>query len=339
MLTICPEIQNCIPKQLTADEKSQLEKNIVNDGCREPLSVWTRYREPRESFPDELVEECVLLDGHNRLEICERRGIEYTTHEIHDINSISEAKIWAFENQFGRRNLNKFGSAELALALKEELAVQAKERQREHGGTAPGKKSLIQKSGEVSEGTDKKLAKLAGLSHDTIYKAGIIKQAVDDGAIVPEVEQELRAGTTSINKVYQGKAKPWKDEKKRKVERAKQSPDERIAEIRRLAEQGCLAERIAIKIGLAPSTVRHYASKAGIDLHGRVAGHQKIDPDRVVGETVLAAKSLSAGEDLLKRVLPDVDQSRIDECLEMLGEAQSFLRRLTRLLKETKGGQ
>jgi hypothetical protein len=39
---------------LRADERAQLEENLLRDGCQSPLIVW----------------DGVLLDGHNRYEIC-----------------------------------------------------------------------------------------------------------------------------------------------------------------------------------------------------------------------------------------------------------------------------
>ncbi len=155
LITILPEIRDCIPR-LTADEKSQLERNIRADGCREPLALWVGEEQGT-----------VLLDGHNRLEICERHSIDYTTQEIQEITSISEARIWVIDNQFGRRNLNKFQRAELALKRKEVMAAQARERQREGGGDRKSeayKGSVDPKSDQPIGRTLPKLAKIAGVA-------------------------------------------------------------------------------------------------------------------------------------------------------------------------------
>ena len=45
---------------LSPEEFQQLELNILSEGCRDPLIVW-------EEFNKKLV----LLDGHNRLKICQ----------------------------------------------------------------------------------------------------------------------------------------------------------------------------------------------------------------------------------------------------------------------------
>jgi hypothetical protein len=49
----------------------------------------------------------------------------------------------------GRRNLTPYQRAELALKLEDLVAARAKANQREHGGTAPGRKNTFPMSGEV----------------------------------------------------------------------------------------------------------------------------------------------------------------------------------------------
>lgn len=85
---------------------------------------------------------------------------------------------WILRNQLGRRNLSGFQKAELVLKLKPIVQEKAKEKQKLSDGR--GKKGF-QKSDNLFQkpvNTDKELAKLAGVSHDTIYKAEIIKNEV-----------------------------------------------------------------------------------------------------------------------------------------------------------------
>ncbi|WP_296174212.1 hypothetical protein [uncultured Brevundimonas sp.] len=60
MIRIDSEFRAYIPP-LSDEERQQLEANIVADGCRDPLLVW----------------DDVLIDGHNRYEICTRLGLAY----------------------------------------------------------------------------------------------------------------------------------------------------------------------------------------------------------------------------------------------------------------------
>lgn len=181
-ITIDPEFKALIP-QLTDEERAQLEQNLVADGCREPLVIW----------------DDILIDGHNRLEICMRRGIRYQT-EVKNFESRDAAKIWIIRNQFGRRNIQPYVRAELALKLEPLIAAKAKENQRAGGavgGQSPAKG--LQNSVKASEkvNTQANLATVAGVSHDTIARAKVIAERAPE-----PVKQALRKGETSINKVY-----------------------------------------------------------------------------------------------------------------------------------------
>lgn len=86
-ILIDKEFQALIPP-LSAEEKQQLEANIVADGCRDPLVVWGN----------------TLIDGHNRYEICTRLGLAFETvcKEFADRESVMD---WMDANQLGRRNI------------------------------------------------------------------------------------------------------------------------------------------------------------------------------------------------------------------------------------------
>ena len=73
---------------LSAEEKAQLEENIKAEGCRDTLITW----------------QGILLDGHNRFEICQRLSIPFRTMEI-DLPDRDAAEDWIDKNQLGRRNL------------------------------------------------------------------------------------------------------------------------------------------------------------------------------------------------------------------------------------------
>jgi len=148
-----------------------------------------------EFYPVEI--EClVLIDGHNRMKICEQHGLSYRWDNILTFRSRDEAKAWIIRNQFGRRNIQPYQRAELALELEPLIAKKAKENQ-ERSGREFGKG--CQKSDEPIEPVDTKreVAKVAGLSHDTIAKAKKIRDEAPE-----EVKDKLRRGEISINKAY-----------------------------------------------------------------------------------------------------------------------------------------
>jgi N6-adenosine-specific RNA methylase IME4 len=89
--TIDPEFAELIPA-LSPDEYKQLEANIVREGCHEPLSIWDNDGKH------------VLIDGHNRHNICTTNGKPFTTNLLKFENR-DEVKIWICDRQLGRRNL------------------------------------------------------------------------------------------------------------------------------------------------------------------------------------------------------------------------------------------
>lgn len=99
---------------LTADERKQLEENILKDGIRDPMVVW----------------EGTLVDGHNRYEIAQKHGLEYRVVEK-EFRDEDEATLWIIDNQFGRRNLPKTDRIVLAQMRSDVLAEMAKKRQKE----------------------------------------------------------------------------------------------------------------------------------------------------------------------------------------------------------------
>lgn len=77
-------------RPLRQKEYAQLEQNIITDGCRDPIVVWND----------------VIVDGHNRYEICMRHGIPFETKEM-EFECREAAIAWICANQLGRRNITE----------------------------------------------------------------------------------------------------------------------------------------------------------------------------------------------------------------------------------------
>lgn len=73
---------------LSAVEFSFLEQSIIKDGCQDPIDVWND----------------VIVDGHNRYDICTRNGIRFQTRQRR-FASREDALDWIDRNQAGRRNV------------------------------------------------------------------------------------------------------------------------------------------------------------------------------------------------------------------------------------------
>jgi len=160
---------------LSADEYNQLEKNILQDGIREPLVVW----------------QDTLIDGHNRYSIAQKHGITYATVNK-DFKDDKAATEWIILNQFGRRNISDYTRARLGLQLKPMLAERAKVTQ--------GLRTDLLQISAKSEPTDtrKQIATIAGVSHDTVYKVEKIETLASD-----EIKAKAESGELSINQAYQ----------------------------------------------------------------------------------------------------------------------------------------
>ena len=191
MIRIDQEFKALIPP-LTADEYAQLEENIVEDGCRDPLVLWGD----------------VLIDGHNRWGICARHGIHFNTVQM-DFAGRDEAKAWIIKNQFGRRNLLPYVRSVLALKLKPLMAEKAKERQ--------GTRTDLDNIPPMLAGSETrdKLAEIAGVSHGTIAKVERIEAQASE-----EIKEQLRTGEISINQAYKAVKL---DEKKEQIKAAERS--------------------------------------------------------------------------------------------------------------------
>ena len=166
-MKIDKEFQGLIPS-LTEDEYQQLEANIIADGCRDALVTWNG----------------ILIDGHNRYRICQENDIPFATisKDFPDREAVIE---WIIRNQFGRRNLTPFQRAELALKLKPVVEKKAEARKL---STLKQNVSDTQKSAERIETRDE-LAAMAGISHDTLKRAEVIKEKG-----TPEQVQRAREG-------------------------------------------------------------------------------------------------------------------------------------------------
>ena len=193
------EFKKLIPP-LSIEERSGLESSLINEGCRDAIVLWNG----------------IIVDGHNRYDICKKNGIAFRT-ENKTFDNRDDAKVWIIKNQFSRRNLPAYERAKLALVLKPLLSAKAKENQ-SHGMTAPGK-TLLQKGAKAFEekiDTTEELASIAGVSHYTITKVQKIEEKAPE-----ELKQKLanneKDGATklSIHSVYKEIVNQEKLEKRR----------------------------------------------------------------------------------------------------------------------------
>jgi len=186
-MQILQELESLIPP-LSNEEFKQLERNILEEGIREPLITWNG----------------ILIDGHNRYKIAQEHDMNYETIEK-EFDNINRVKEWMINNQFGRRNLSNYQRSVLALQLEDVFREKAKENQ----GNRNDIKQISAESKPIE--TRQEIAKVANVSHDTIAKVKKI-----EANATPEVKARLNTGTMSINEAYKEIKKEEKIEETRK---------------------------------------------------------------------------------------------------------------------------
>lgn len=179
-IQIDKEFHSLIPP-LSKEEYKLLEDSIVKEGCREALVLWNN----------------TIVDGHNRFEICNRQKVKYRTigMKFEDRNA---AKVWIIDNQNGRRNLTDGWKYKLKETRREILAEMGKEKQKEHGKTAPGRKSLLSVSDKsVKHNTQKAIAEELGWSTGKVAKADYVNKKAG-----VKIKEDFLSGRETVDSAY-----------------------------------------------------------------------------------------------------------------------------------------
>jgi hypothetical protein len=162
--------------QLDRAERDALEESILEEACRDALVAW--------DSPEGLL----LLDGHNRLEICTRHDIPFDVHviDLADLADRAACLDWIDRNQLGRRNLSP-GQLQLLRGRR------FNRRKSGWGGRRDRSKPQLEsmKTAEI-------LAREMGVSRATIERDGRYAEAVEQlRDIDPELEHRILAGVES----------------------------------------------------------------------------------------------------------------------------------------------
>jgi len=174
-VTILPELRDLIPP-LGQEEFAQLEANILAEGCREPLLLWTN---PEGKH--------ILIDGHNRHRICQKHGLKFeiSSKAFADLEAV---KSWMIDNQLGRRNL-KPEQVSYLRGLRYNTEKQAK------GGDRKSKGHF------VTLNASEKLADEYKVSERTIKRDAEFAKGLDFiGQANPDLKKQILAGEVKVKK-------------------------------------------------------------------------------------------------------------------------------------------
>ncbi|MFL9925429.1 hypothetical protein PQR62_14215 [Herbaspirillum lusitanum] len=177
---------------LTPNEYAALERSLLAEGCRDALVLWGE----------------VLVDGHNRYEICRKYDIEFRTVQNTSFSSLDDVLLWMIDNQLGRRSVSDFQRGILALRKRDIMSTRSRpaktdDPSAEHpeaaeagdaaAGDAPVEEAAAE-AGAAQIKTREDIARVAGISSNTIGQIERIRKTA-----APELMQAVRAGTISIN--------------------------------------------------------------------------------------------------------------------------------------------
>lgn len=187
-ITIDPEIAN-LCRSLTDEERAGLESSIRSEGCRDALVLWGD----------------LLLDGHNRYEICASLGKECRTAQVGDVETREQAINWVISNQLSRRNLTpteasylrgkRYNAEKLSPEARASLARASQLSATPENRVEPG-------SVQDSYGAAGRLAREFGVAHSTISDDGLFAAAVDAIAenVDPQEARDIRSGKAQLTK-------------------------------------------------------------------------------------------------------------------------------------------
>jgi hypothetical protein len=175
-IRIDEEFKMLLPN-LAAEEKAALEKSILSEGCREPLVIW----------------DGMLIDGHNRYEICQRNEIKFNV-VARRFDDKHAAMDWIDQNQLGRRNLSP-DAFRLALGRRYNRTKKTKAEAGAKGGASKGQidpclptAERLGKEHAVSEKTVKRAGKFA----EEVESNEKYQQAIRVNVPIKKVKKEIK---------------------------------------------------------------------------------------------------------------------------------------------------
>lgn len=209
-LIVVDELKRFIPA-LSEEEYKQLENNILEHGCKDPLTIWLTT-EKSAGISEEEITVYVILDGHNRYEICKNNQIDFKISSPLKLETIDMAKDYMINHQLGRRNLNpeqiSYFRGLKYLSLKKEKGKYERE---EHNGKIYhyeiGADESAQNATENHNGkiyhyekttTAQDLAKEFNISEKTIRNDALFAKSVE--SLPDKLRDEVLQGRSSLTK-------------------------------------------------------------------------------------------------------------------------------------------
>jgi len=169
---------------LDQDERDGLEKMLLADGCRDPLVTWRG----------------VLVDGHNRYEICKKHGLPFDVVEK-EFEDRASVRIWMRETQSSKRNLTPAWRIELALANKADLAKvgatkRAETLKQNKSDRSPVLSQIDKTVPAPKHNTQADIAAKANVSTGQVGMAEVVRREA------PELWEKAKSGEVTVSGAY-----------------------------------------------------------------------------------------------------------------------------------------
>lgn len=187
-LKIDPEFKGLI-KELQTKEYLQLESNILKDGCREAIITWNG----------------IIVDGHNRYEICTRHNIPFRIHEM-EFDCREAVIAWICANQLGRRNISE-ETRKYLIGIRYHTEKIAASKRNARGVDRYTDDDLIDTDMtsediemQLKRRTAEKIADENHISHSTVQKYAIYSKAIGViGRHEPKLVSKILSGAYKIS--------------------------------------------------------------------------------------------------------------------------------------------
>lgn len=174
---IDPEFKRLLP-EMSEMELEQLEANIIQDGCRDPIVIWNN----------------TIVDGHHRYEICKKHRISFKTEEM-QFSCREEALRWICLNQVGRRNITpELLRYQIGKRYNVEKILTAHNPRGRNQHTEVASDNLMRPPTERRMGTAATIGRAYNISHFAVHSYKDIANAIDLIA-----EKDSRLSTMYLN--------------------------------------------------------------------------------------------------------------------------------------------
>ena len=180
-LTVLPELKNLI-FPLTEVEYENLEASILENGVEVPVDIWIPTEKTAGENKD-IIGKNIVVDGHNRNDICIKHNLSVPDVKEREFNSIEEVKLWMIRKQLGRRNLSDINRTYFIGLLYNQVKIDKGKYNRKETTGVDSAKTIAEQTG----------SSVRTVSNASEFATGMQK-------LVPELKDHILGGKEKVSK-------------------------------------------------------------------------------------------------------------------------------------------